>query len=55
MLFKITEAYHAVGVGELKLPSVSYASDDDDGAAVCTHHPSLQKIVWHTNIMGGEN
>ena len=33
----------------------SYATDNNDGAAVCEHHPSLQQIVWHTNIMGGEN
>ena len=44
-----------MGVGKLKLPSASCATDDNDGAAVCKHHPSLQQIAWHTNIMVGEN
>ena len=30
-------------------------SDDNDGAAVCKLHSNLLQIVWHTNIMGGEN
>ena len=47
--------------GQLSRRSVCMAvscrvpTDDTNGAAVCTHHSSLQQIVWHTNIMGGEN
>ena len=41
VLFKIREAYQWVW-GSWSFPSASYATDDNDGAAVCKHQPSLQ-------------
>ena len=43
-----------MGGGEQKL-ATQLSADDNDGAAVCQHHPSLQQIVWHTKIMGVKN
>ena len=56
ILFKIREAYQWVWVwGSWSFPSASYATDDNDGAAVCKHQPSLQQVVWHTNTTDGKN